>query len=218
MGRRKGRPGRERASRAAATPIAPARRDWLVAGPAALGLAVAGYLAITKLTGGDALFCTGGGGCEVVQQSRYATFLWVPTAAWGASVYAAVGALGLAGLSPKRWLGAFLLTVAAVAFSGYLTYLELFVIGAVCGYCVVSAAIAAGLLGVLLGRRPPATSPGAPTRPARLATLGGLTAVATVLLGIGVFAATAPRGAPGLQRALAHHLADVGAVMYGAFW
>ncbi len=217
MSRKNRRAERERPRREAAVPP-PGRPDWLVAALAALGLAVAGYLAATKLTGGSAMFCRGVGGCEVVQQSRYAMFLGLPTAAWGAGLYAATGALALAGLSPWRWLGAFLLAVAGVSFSAYLTYLELFVIGAVCWYCVVSAATATGLLGVLLGRRPPAAGRRAPTRPARVAALGSLTAIATVLLGIGVFAASAPRAAPGYQEALARHLAESGAIMYGAFW
>jgi uncharacterized membrane protein len=192
------------------------RRDWLVVGLAAVGLAVSAYLTGTKLAGGSALFCRGVGGCEVVQASRYATFLALPTAAWGAGLYAAIGALAAAGLGARRWLAAFLLASAGVAFSAYLTYLELFVIGAVCWYCVVSAATATALLGVLLGRRPAARR--GPTRSTRVAALGGVTAVATVALGIAVFAASAPRAAPGYQEALARHLAERGAVMYGAFW
>jgi uncharacterized membrane protein len=205
----------ERARREAA--LLGRRPDWLVTALSAVGLAVAGYLAVTKLMGGGALFCKGVGGCEVVQQSRYATFLALPTAAWGALAYAAIGTLALAGLAPWRWLGAFVLAAAAVSFSGYLTYLELFVIGAVCWYCVVSAATATAVLGVLLGRRP-ASGPGGPTAPARVAGLGGAAALGAVLLGVGVFAATAPGGAPDYQEALARHLAQSGAVMYGAFW
>ena len=69
---------------------------------------------------------------------------------------------------------------------------------------------------MLLKRRPATRHD--PTRPARVTTLGSLTAVATVALGIAVFAASAPRAAPGYQEALARHLAQSGAVMYGAFW
>ena len=108
-------------------------------------------------------------------------------------------------------------TVAGVAFSGYLSYLELAVIGAVCGYCVVSAAIATGLLGLVLGRRSVAGR-GSPLGAGRLAALGGVTAVLTVLVGIGVFAAGAPRAEASYQDALARHLASSGAIMYGAFW
>ena len=206
---------RQRYQEAAARALRP---DWLVAALAGVGLAVAGYLAVTKLTGGAAMFCRGVGGCEVVQQSRYAVFLGLPTAAWGAALYAAVGVLALIGLAPWRWLAAFLLVVTAVAFSGYLTYLELYVIGAVCWYCVVSAATASALFGVLLGRRPPPAGRRSPTRPGRVAAWGGLTAVATVVLAVLVFAAGAPRAAPGYAEGLARHLAESGAVMYGAFW
>lgn len=196
----------------------PLRPDWLVAGLAAVGLAIAAYLVVTKLAGGSALFCRGVGGCEVVQASRYATLLGLPTAAWGAGLYAAVGALALSGLGARRWLAGFLLAVAGVAFSAYLTYLELFVIGAVCWYCVVSAATAAALLGVLLGRRRSVTGPRRFLRPGRVLGLGAVTAVATIVLGVGVFALTEPRAAPSYQEALARHLAASGAVMYGAFW
>jgi uncharacterized membrane protein len=200
-------------------PAAPAwRPDWLVAALAAVGLGVAGYLAVTKLAGGGALFCKGVGGCEVVQQTRYATLLGLPTAAWGAAVYATIGGLSAAGLGARRWLAAFLLAVGAVAFSGYLTYLELFVIGAVCWYCVVSAAAATAAFGVLLGRRASVGGPRRFFRPARVAFLGSLTALVTVVFGVTVFAVTAPGGAPGYQEALARHLAQSGAIMYGAFW
>jgi uncharacterized membrane protein len=194
------------------------RPDWLVAALAGFGFAVAAYLAVTKLTGGSALFCEGIGGCEVVQGSRYATLLALPTAAWGAALYAAIGGLALAGLAPRRWLAAFLLAVAAVSFSAYLTYLELFVIGAVCWYCVVSAATTAALLGVLLGRRPPRTGRSGLPRASRLAALAAVTAVLTVAVGAALFAAGAPTGPVGHAEALARHLGASGAIMYGAFW
>jgi uncharacterized membrane protein len=192
----------------------PLRPDWLVAGLAAVGFAVATYLAVTKLAGGSALFCRGVGGCEVVQASRYATFLGLPTAAWGAGLYAAVGGLALSGLGARRWLAGYLLAVAGVAFSAYLTYLELFVIEAVCGYCVISAAVTIALFGVLLRRRPR----GRWTGVARLVTLGAGGAAVAVVLGVSVHALTAPGGAYAYQQALARHLTQSGAVMYGAFW
>jgi hypothetical protein len=154
----------------------------------------------------------------VVQASRYAMLLGLPTAAWGAGLCAAVGGLGLSGLGARRWLAGFLLAVAGVAFSAYLTYLELFVIGAVCWYCVVSAATAAALLGVLLGRRRNVAGPRRFLRPGRVIGFGAATAVATVVLGVAVFAITGPGAAPAYQEALARHLATSGAIMYGAFW
>jgi uncharacterized membrane protein len=133
-------------------------------------------MGVTKLGGDSPLFCTAGGGCDIVQASRYAVFFGLPTALWGAGLYAAIGGLAIIGLDARRWLNAFLLAVAGASFSAYLTYIQLFEIRAVCGYCIVSAVVAASLFGVLLMYRPsgsgrrfpsrkPGTSPEARPRP-----------------------------------------------------
>jgi uncharacterized membrane protein len=206
----------KRSPRAVEPEIPP--RDWWVAVLSAIGLLVAGYLTVNKWSGGSALFCTAGSGCDIVQASRYAVVLGLPTAAWGAGLYAAVGALALLGLSPRRWLAAFLLAVAGASFSLYLTSLSIFEIGATCAYCLASSGIALGLFGLLLFRRPPVTGRRSPVRLARVAALGALTAAATVVLGAGVFATLDPKETATYQEALARHLKASGAVMYGAYW
>jgi uncharacterized membrane protein len=205
-----------RSRRAAELEIPP--RDWWVAALSVIGVLVAGYLAVNKWSGGTALFCTAGSGCDIVQASRYALFLGLPTAAWGAGLYAAVGALALLGLPPRRWLAAFLLAVAGASFSLYLTYLSIFAVGATCTYCLASLAIALALFGTLLVRRPHPTGRRSPVRLARVAALGSATALATVILGAAVFATLEPKEAAPYQEALARHLKASGAVMYGAYW
>lgn len=204
------RPGRQ--ERAAEAPS-----DYLVAAVAAAGVAVASYLAAVKLAGGQALLCAAGSGCDIVQASRYAMFLGLPTALWGAVLAAAIGVLGLAGLTPGRWLAAFLLSVAGVSFTAYLAALELLVIGAVCNWCVAWAMTAVALPALLLVRRP-AAGRRSPVRGRRVAALGAITAVATVVIGAGVWAAGSPRASAAYQEALARHLAATSAVMYGAYW
>ena len=199
-------------------PPASSGPDWPVAALAAAGLAVSAYLTGAKLSGATALFCESGSGCDVVQASRYAVFLGLPTAAWGAGLYALVGSLALAGLSARRWLWAFVLAVAAVAFSAYLTWLALFELRAVCPWCLGDAAIAAALLAVLLVRRPVATGKRAPTRPARLIGLGAAAAIVSVVFAMGVFVADAPTAGSVYQDALARHLTASGAIFYGAYW
>ena len=199
-------------------PARPAR-DGVIAALAGVGFLLAGYLTVTKLTGAGALLCTAGGGCDVVQASRYSAFLGLPTAAWGVAVYLVVGLLAILGLSPRRWLVAFLLVVAGVAFAAYLTYLELFVIKAVCWYCVGSAIVVGALCVALLARKPPVTGKRSPIRPRRVATLAGLVAVVTLLGGVAGFELAAiSQDSAGFQDALARHLASSGAVMYGAVW
>jgi uncharacterized membrane protein len=196
----------------------PARRDWAVAAVAAAGLAVSLYLSWTKWIGAAALFCERGGGCDVVQASRYATFLGVPTAAWGVALYALVAGLALAGLPPRRWAAAYALAVAAVAFSAYLTYLSLWELRAACPYCLADAGLALVLLATLLVRRPAVTGRRSPVRPRRLALIGASVAVVTVVFAAGVFVTGAPTVATGRQAEIARHLAASGAVFYGAYW
>ncbi len=193
-------------------------REWLVVGLAAAGVLIALYLTYTKLARGTALFCAAGGGCDVVQASRYATFLGLPTALWGAGLFAAIGAVALAGLAPRRWLWAFLLAVAAVSFSAYLAWLSMTEIRALCGWCLASGLVAVALLGALLFRRPPASGHAPRLRAPRLAAYAAVVAVATVVSGAGVYAGSPSSAEASYRDALARHLTESGAVMYGAFW
>ena len=113
---------------------------------ALVGLLVATYLWLYKIGVIGELQC-GTGGCEVVQTSRYAELFGVPVALYGVVGYAVLFILGLVGLRPARAgdrrIAALLaaLATSGFAFTLYLTSLELFVIHAVCRWCVTSAAI-----------------------------------------------------------------------------
>ncbi|MBI2525363.1 MAG: hypothetical protein HYV93_05210, partial [Candidatus Rokubacteria bacterium] len=78
--------------------------------------------------------------------------------------------------------------------------------------------VALALVGVLLARRPEIGGKRSPTRPARLVTLGAVTAIATVVFGAGVFASYSSQGSSAFQEGLARHLAQGGAIFYGAYW
>jgi uncharacterized membrane protein len=208
---------RDTARAAAAAPPPAATRDWPVAALAGAGLLVSASLAIAKWAAATPLLCQAGGGCDIVQASRYSTMLGLPTAAWGALLYAALLALALTGLPPRRWVWAFALAVLGVTFSLYLTVVQVAVIRALCPWCLLDAGIAVALLAVLLVRRP-VGGRRSPTRPARLAWIGGATAVATVVLALGIFVAEPPGGSRSYQEALARHLAASGAIFYGAYW
>lgn len=125
-------------------------RRMLTALIALVGLFVALYMALYKAGVIGTLAC-GTGGCETVQLSKWATLLGAPVATWGVAYYALVFALAVAattdrfGGSRRIVLALVVLTGWGVLFSAWLTYLELFVIRAVCRWCVVSAAIAVAL-------------------------------------------------------------------------
>jgi len=108
------------------------------------GLFVSAYLWLYKVGAIGTLAC-GTGGCETVQLSPQSRFLGVEVAAIGAAGYAVLLVLTLASLQP-RWAGSRrllgtigVLSGGAVAFTLYLKYLELFVIHAICRWCVASA-------------------------------------------------------------------------------
>jgi uncharacterized membrane protein len=186
-----------------------------VSAVAAAGFVVAGYLTVTKLMGGSAVFCEAGGGCDVVQSSRYAMLLGVPVALWGALAYAAVGALAVAGLTVTRWQVAFAIAAGAVGFSAYLTWISASVIGALCVYCLTSGALAVILLAVLVWRRP-VGGRRAPA-PTRLVVLGSAAALAVIVVGAGIYAANPESSDPAYREALARHLTARGMTMYGSF-
>jgi uncharacterized membrane protein len=121
-------------------------RRMALAALALAGVFVALYLTLYKLGAIGELSCRVGS-CETVNSSPWAVFLGAPVAAWGVGFYVAAFALAMAGLQDRlaesrRWsLVMLLLTGFGVAFSAWLTYLELFVIRAICQWCVVSAVI-----------------------------------------------------------------------------
>ena len=116
----------------------------LIALLALIGVLVALYLTLYKVGVIGTLVCQVGS-CERVNTSRWATFLGLPVAAWGLGTYALLLAFALAGLqgvaSRQSAWGLVLLSGWSVLFSGWLTYLELFVIHAVCVWCVTSATL-----------------------------------------------------------------------------
>ena len=111
-----------------------------------LGLFVSAYLYLYKIGKIGALAC-GAGGCETVQQSPWSRFAGIEVSLIGLAGYAGLLLVSLAalqpGLSHQRWPTTLLVGLAGlgVAFTAYLTYLELFVIHAICRWCVGSAAI-----------------------------------------------------------------------------
>lgn len=113
---------------------------------ATVGFFVALYLWLYKIGVIGELKC-GAGSCEFVQASRYAWLFGQPVALYGVVGYLVLLVVALVGLRPRflgnpgptRWLAA--LAGVGFAFTLYLTYLELFVIHAMCRWCVVSAAI-----------------------------------------------------------------------------
>lgn len=93
----------------------------------------------------DALVC-GTGDCEVVQTSDYATVMDIPIALFGTAMYLALLGLTLLRLRVPRFLlpastAALAITAAGTLYSGWLTWIEIYELEAICQWCVVSATL-----------------------------------------------------------------------------
>ncbi len=118
---------------------------WMAAALLSLtGFFVALYLYLWKLGLVGTLAC-GTGACEAVQLSPYSRFLGIEVPLIGAVGYLTLFLASLIGLrrpEDRRWAALLLgLSSGALLFTLYLQYLEFFVIGAVCRWCLVSAAL-----------------------------------------------------------------------------
>lgn len=115
---------------------------------AIFGLADSAYLLYEHL--GHEIICIGSG-CSIVNQSVYSEVFGVPMSVMGLVGYLFILGAALAGLRlrgrAREWAKAAVYGFALIGllYSAYLTYLELFVIRAICTWCVVSAVIVAAI-------------------------------------------------------------------------
>jgi uncharacterized membrane protein len=122
-------------------------QQWAIPVLSVIGLGVAGYLAYVETAQVTAV-CGPVGDCNAVQQSEYARLFGViPIGVLGVAGYVmilAAWSVGRYGRGPWVNLAGqalFVMTFAGTLFSVYLTFLEPFVIGATCAWCLASAVI-----------------------------------------------------------------------------
>lgn len=193
--------------------------NWPLTVLAGVGMALTLYLALSVWFGDGPLYCADGSACDIVQQSRWGTFLGLPTAFWGFLTYSVLAYIGFRVRSPeKHWKSTWVISLVGVGYSVYLTSVSHFVIGAFCPYCLVSLSIMTIIFGVVIAQRPEGmkdfkfTSWVAQTAVVTLIIIGGMH-----LHYSGVFHPAAGPEDPYLK-GLATHLAQKDAVLYGAFW
>jgi len=112
-----------------------------------IGIGIAGYLTWIHYDHLKVVCFSGGGGCEKVQGSDYAELAGVPVAVLGLLGYVGILAALVRDNEATRTAAAFL-AIGGLAFSGWLTYAEIFKIHAICIWCVGSA-ICMTLLAIL---------------------------------------------------------------------
>jgi len=102
-----------------------------------IGLVIAGYLSVVELQG-DLPYCGPLKGCEAVALSEYARVGGIPVAVFGVALSISLLVLAIAWMRSGRieLLAAhYGLSLLGVVFEVYFTYVEVFVIGAVCVWC-----------------------------------------------------------------------------------
>jgi uncharacterized membrane protein len=133
----------------------------VLAAIALVGLAVAGYLTWVKVTGGTVV-CGPLGGCETVQTSEYSTVLGIPVSVYGMGYMVGVLATVLAWWRTgdrRALLGTYLLGLLGTMAVAYLVYLQLFVIHAICAWCMAfDTTVVAGFIAAIVVYRRTATA------------------------------------------------------------
>jgi len=144
-------------------------RSWAVAAFGLLGVAVSIYMTYVETTQTIAV-CGPIGDCNAVQQSAYAMLFGVlPIGLLGLLGYVAI----LVAWAGSRWgqgqirslseAALFGMALFGTLFSIYLTFLEPFVIGATCAWCLTSAISMTAILLLLVGSSSPQPKPAEPT-------------------------------------------------------
>ena len=115
------------------------------------GLAVASYLSIVELGGGVPV-CGPIKGCETVATSQYSRINGIPVAVFGVglSLILLVAAIGWWKTGDRRLLAThYGFSLVGVTFEAYFTYLQIFVIDAICVWCMANDVVLVPLLAVL---------------------------------------------------------------------
>ena len=111
---------------------------------AVVGILIALYLTLYKMGVIGVLSCSIGS-CETVNTSKWSMLFGIPIAEWGLAAYVALFGLAIVGSAAAReqsvTIARLLVALSgwSVLFSAWLTWLELFVIHAICIWCVTSA-------------------------------------------------------------------------------
>ncbi len=195
------------------------RPNWPIMVLSGAGMLLTAYLVLVGWMEQAPLFCNEGSSCDIVQRSRWGTFLGLPVALLGFITYTALFFIGFkvrdAG---KHWKYAWTVSLIGLGYSIYLNSISLFVIEAMCVYCLASLSIMAAIF-ILMTLQKPA---GLPDFNFKTWATEGIIVVLVIVGGMhlhysGVFDPAAGPEDPYLK-GLAEHLTLEKSVMYGAFW
>jgi len=181
-----------------------------------LGLIISAYLSFKNLGGSNLNFCITGKECDIVNNSIYSKIFGIPVSAIGLFGYILILIVSFYSFTKrKKWNLLFYLTVIGASFSLYLTFVEVFKIKAICSFCVASLIIILAIFIILISKK---------TLMSPKTSFGKLAIVAIVFASIVIYGANSIHSSQDFigdsnsyQIALAKHLGNVGARMYGSY-
>lgn len=130
---------------------------WSIIILSLIGFTDAAFLLAKRLSGAP-IPCFITTGCDEVSKSPYSVMFGVPLSAWGVIFYLGTGFLALLYMDTKNALAGALVPLATLfgfLSSCYFIYVQKFLIGAFCIYCILSALVSVILfvLGIIAYRK-----------------------------------------------------------------
>jgi uncharacterized membrane protein len=183
-----------------------------------VGMVLTAYLSWAASSGSGVQGCGIDSGCDTVLSSRWATLLGLPTAVWGLLAYATLAASVFIRRPDWQWIASWTVSFFGLVYSVYLTTVSVTLLGATCPYCLTSLTIMTAML-VVATRQRPAEMPGFTWRRVLVRAVPAAAVVIALLHlnYVGVLGRP-PAVEDPVARALAVHLTQRGAKMYGAYW
>jgi uncharacterized membrane protein len=193
--------------------------NWPVAVLAGAGMALTSYLVVTSLLGHPPAYCSEGSSCEIVQRSRWGTFLGLPTAFWGFLTYTVLLSVSIwMRDAASHWKSVWTVSLLGLSYSVYLMAISVIVIEAACFYCIISFTIMAVIFVVATFQRPKEMPK------FRFAPFAGKTAIIALVIVGGMHlhysGVVNPKAGPEdpFLKGLAEHLTEKHALFFGAYW
>jgi uncharacterized membrane protein len=181
-----------------------------------IGFIIAAYLSYLYYTKAETNFCITGSSCDIVRLSGYSSVVGIPVSLIGLVGYFALFTITVSNISDRiKWLILYFISLPGLVFSIYLTYVELFVLKAICSFCLISAIVMTAIFISVLSRNPT----GFRANLSKILPIS-IFIVITVILGSLFFQNSSElRATPAnnYQVGLAIHLREIGATMYGSF-
>lgn len=176
-----------------------------------LGIVLSVYLTYTHVTMDDTSFCLTGSGCDIIKSSTFSRIYGVPVPVFGLIGYLTLWLLTYLRFDKSRIKLIYFISVVGLSFSIYLSYIEFFVLKALCSFCIVSGIVMLSIFISILT-----------TGEIKLGNFKN--SLASILILIIVFGASyishsdalSVKPAPQNVIALAQHLTKTGAHMYGS--